>query len=265
MLKFREADKGFTLIEMSIVLVIIGLIVGAIILGTSLIRQAQLMSISTNVQAYTSAVQTFMQKYNDLPGDMANATSYWGTNPNCATQGVGAGTQTCNGNGDGQIGNPQLNRIEGMYFWQHLGNAGLINGNFSGATTNMASGGWDQIGYNCPASKVDGAGFSMLYLGTATADGAGIWSSLYQANYKHVFEFGAQDYVYHGDPWVPVITAGEAFNIDTKFDDGMPGTGNIMVQNPNADNCATNYNHTTAQYNMGTQSYSCQLLFITGF
>jgi prepilin-type N-terminal cleavage/methylation domain-containing protein len=170
-------QSGFTLIELSIVLVIIALIVGTITVGSSMIRQAQIMSTSADVQTYISAVNTFQQKYNALPGDFATATTYWGTNPNCATGGAGTGTQTCNGDGNGHIVNwaiplPPLSTMEGVYAWQHLANAGMINGSFSGASTNMPYGQY-QPGYNVPQSKLNNAGFSLFYVGVIPTDGAG--------------------------------------------------------------------------------------------
>jgi prepilin-type N-terminal cleavage/methylation domain-containing protein len=184
-------QSGFTLIELSIVLVIIGLIVGTITVGSSMIRQSHIMSAAADAQTYISAVNTFQQKYTALPGDFASATSYWGTNPNCATGGAGTGTQTCNGNGDGHITywvNP-LNVMEGIYAWQHLANAGMINGTYPGASTNMPYGKF-QPGYNIPQSKLTNAGFSLFYVGVIPTDGAGtvngFFVNWYAANYGHI-------------------------------------------------------------------------------
>src|ERR1019366_6843373 len=67
---------GFTLIEMSIVLVIIGLIVGSVLVGRDLIRAAELRSVISEVEKYKTAVMTFKGKYDCLPGDCANATTF---------------------------------------------------------------------------------------------------------------------------------------------------------------------------------------------
>ena len=67
---------AFTLIEISIVLVIIGLIVGGVLVGRDLIRSAELQTIITDKNKYITAVNTFRTKYNELPGDMKTATTY---------------------------------------------------------------------------------------------------------------------------------------------------------------------------------------------
>lgn len=244
---------GFTLIELSIVLVIIGFIVAGIMVGNSMIRQSQLLSSVSDEQRYVQAIGQFQQKYNYLPGDMPTATSYWGTNPNCATGGAGTGTQTCNGSGSNQISG-----MESIYAWQHLANAGMISGSFSGASKNMSGGGQDEPGYNVPQSKLANAGFSLFYVPTT-----GLGGGWYAANYGHVLEFGAQDNIYYQDTWIPVIAASEAYNIDLKYDDGLPSTGNILVQNTTVDSCAT----AGAQYNASTTNSSlvCQVIYITGF
>src|SRR5579884_2852921 len=102
---------GFTLVELSIMLVIIGLIAGGILVGRHLVRVTEITSVLTDRQAFIRGVQNFREKYNALPGDMANATSFWGIaggnsgdNYTASCRGSsGTGTQTCNGNGDGQI------------------------------------------------------------------------------------------------------------------------------------------------------------------
>jgi prepilin-type N-terminal cleavage/methylation domain-containing protein len=97
---------GFTLIELSIVLVILGLLVSGVLLGQDLIRAAELRSVPTDFQKYQTAVNIFRDKYRALPGDMRNATDFWGENdPNLSTCRTteGSGTDTCNGDGDGVV------------------------------------------------------------------------------------------------------------------------------------------------------------------
>lgn len=84
--------RGFTLIELAIVLVIIGLVVGSVLVGRDLIHVAMLRAQISDLIKYETAVRTFQGKYNALPGDMANATSL--------IPGV-----THNGDGDGKIDN----------------------------------------------------------------------------------------------------------------------------------------------------------------
>jgi len=128
-------NNGFTLLELSIVIVIIGLIVAGISAGQSLVRQAQLRSFVTELASLETAVNTFRLQYSAIPGDMNNASSYWGTG------GAGAcPTSDCNGNGNRQINTND----ERFRAWQHLAFADVIDGSFTGTGLNVT------IGVNVP-------------------------------------------------------------------------------------------------------------------
>ena len=66
----HDTTEGFTLVELSIVLVIIGLIVGGVLVGQDLIAAARIRSQLSQIDKYNIAVNTFRLKYNVLPGDM---------------------------------------------------------------------------------------------------------------------------------------------------------------------------------------------------
>ena len=72
MLKMARTQKsaGFTLIEISIVLVIIGLITGGVLVGRDLIKAAQIRAMISQLEKYDASVNTFQSKYNGLPGDI---------------------------------------------------------------------------------------------------------------------------------------------------------------------------------------------------
>lgn len=98
--------SAFTLIELSIVLVIIGLIIGGILTGQDLINAATIRAQVSQISEFTTAVNTFKVKYNYLPGDMppseASALGFF------TFTGVGAGGydiyhQYPYGNNDGTI------------------------------------------------------------------------------------------------------------------------------------------------------------------
>ncbi len=69
---------GFSLVELSIVLVILGLLTGGILAGKSLMRASELRAVSTEYQRYLTAAQSFRGKYFELPGDFSKAQSFWG-------------------------------------------------------------------------------------------------------------------------------------------------------------------------------------------
>jgi prepilin-type N-terminal cleavage/methylation domain-containing protein len=137
----RSNRSGFTLIELSIVLVIIGLIVGAITAGSSLIKQATLRSVISEVKNIEISINTFKLTYNGLPGDLSNATSYW---TSLAT--------SQNGNGDGNIDQVAL-PYESSNAWLMLTLAGLT-------TQNIAAGNFlnSKYGNNAQYAMFNSAG-----------------------------------------------------------------------------------------------------------
>ena len=70
--------RAFSLVELSIVLVILGLLVGGILAGQSLIHAAELRAVSSEYQRYRTAIYAFRDKYLGLPGDITTATNFWG-------------------------------------------------------------------------------------------------------------------------------------------------------------------------------------------
>jgi prepilin-type N-terminal cleavage/methylation domain-containing protein len=256
-------QKAFSLIELVVVLVIIGLIVGGITSGQNLIRSAQLQSVITDIKKYESAVAAFQERYFQLPGDMDNATTFWGaahtTAATCRTT-ASTGTETCNGDGDGKIEYVSTGSNEMFRVWQHLANAGLIEGSFSGVAG--ASGNADSvIGTNVPAARISSAGYSLFWRETA---GDGNWYAMEGGN--HLF-FGSD---YLGDPNSSynvgkALTPEEAWNVDKKIDDGkpVPIIGKMFTLKPvfnGALNCTTS-SATTATYNVSNSAIACPLIY----
>jgi len=204
---------AFTLLELSIVLVIVGLIAGGVLAGRSLIESAKLQGLIKEYQEMQSAVKAFNLKYDAIPGDMYNATDYWGKlTPTGLCYGLPAeGTKTCNGDGNGKINNYIL---EGRRYWQHLANAGLIEGSYTGAYGNL------EPGVNIPKSDFsENTGWTMLQF-QPNRTGASTDNS--QPN---AWIFGAaQSSTFH---LYPALTPSQAWSVDSKLDDGLPHGGNI--------------------------------------
>jgi prepilin-type N-terminal cleavage/methylation domain-containing protein len=194
---FSGVESAFTLVELSIVLVIIGLLIGGILGGQELIRSSELNSVAADYTKYKTSVNTFRTKYNALPGDFSTATSYWPTG------------STANGDNDGII---EL-YDESYRAWQHLNLSGIVPGNYTGTHTGNTS----VLGVNSPESKVNGAGWG-FYNGPAP------WSLTIPV--RNNLMFGAPS---AGDVTTsPALTPTDTWNIDRKLDDSRSSTG-LMI------------------------------------
>lgn len=255
---------GFSLVELSIVLVILGLLVGGVLTGQSLIRAAELRSVTTEFQKYQAAVNTFRDKYFAIPGDMPNATQFWGAeNATLATCVVTASTSkaTCNGNGDGIISYGDWpvanNYYEDFRSWQHLANAGLLEGTYTGVQAS-ATIFHVVIGSNAPPSKLTSSGWYLHYVGPQVAT-----AGFYDGNYGHALYFGGN----LTNSWnrTPTLKPEELWNIDTKLDDGKPAFGIVRAfKSVVASNCASSDVSDTARYDLTQTSNTCLALFMIG-
>lgn len=206
MQKRNKSQSGFTLIELSIVLVIIGLIVGGVLVGQDLIEAANRRAIVKQIEQYELAVNTFKLKYNALPGDMSNASSVLGASA-----------------GDG-YGNGILDAdTEKLLLWQHLGLSNLIAGNYTGA---LSVSGGVVAGQNVPASATYGGYVSSTCF---TIDGSSCNLSVdIQYSRTISLHIGKDGETMDGTPTVSgggIISNQAAYLIDSKVDDGIADKG----------------------------------------
>lgn len=95
--RFKSPDDyklGFTLVELSIVIIIIGLITGGVLGAQSLIKSAKISSTVKEIQQMGMAIKAFKLEYDELPGTLHNARDYWGIP--CGTNSTD-GYYGCNG------------------------------------------------------------------------------------------------------------------------------------------------------------------------
>jgi prepilin-type N-terminal cleavage/methylation domain-containing protein len=110
----KTMQKGFTLVEIAIVLVIIGLLLGGILKGQEMITQAKIKNVMADMSGVSAAMYGYQDRYKALPGDDKVATR-WGSGATA-------------GNGDGIVVGKWTAASEALNFWDHLRRAGFLSG-----------------------------------------------------------------------------------------------------------------------------------------
>ncbi len=233
--------RGFTLIELSIVLVIIGLIVGGVLVGQDLIRSAAIRATISQVEQFNTGVNTFYGKYQGLPGDLnySSALNYGLTAIDAGSEargsggaGTGDGNGIIEGNdfGGGAVYPQSLGQFgaETGFFWSDLTyahgmNINLIPGSFMDSCLYFIP----SLGsYNCWVINFRNNSF---WFPTARI-GGGNYFYVYSRN---GFNFYALSVIYNGSfPFIqsnPGLTVTQAYNIDRKTDDGVANTGRVQA------------------------------------
>ena len=136
----KTRQQGFTLVEIAIVLVIIGLLLGGILKGQEMITQAKIKNAISDFSGISAAYHGYNDRYRAIPGDDPNADTRWAG----ATKGDGNGQVGGAYNAAGVTPEPESRK-----FWDHLRRAGFVAGN----------------GYSQPFNAVTGM------IGVQTGDG----------------------------------------------------------------------------------------------
>jgi len=187
-------SNGFTLVELSVVLVIIGLIVSGVLIGRFLLENAKVNNTISQIRDYETAVNLFVLKYGGLPGDLRMDAEF------------GFDPVTSNQKGNGLLTSDESND-ENIKFWRHLSQAALIDGSFNGTNT--------KYGEGAPLTALNKVG---MYV----ASGINLFPQ------RNVFILGLDEVDPNAYHLIPV----NSWQIDNKMDDGYPTNG--LVRTPNA-------------------------------
>ncbi len=223
-LRKAKSESGFTLVELAIVMIIVGLLIGGILKGQELIGNARITATTTQLKSIDSATNTFRDMYKGFPGDLINAPQRL---RNCA-----AGTQ-CGNAPAANLGDMRIQtapdvamalNTEALAFWAQLNAADLLGG-MTGLT-----GAAPAFGVDAPSAEVGGGlrvGYSAGGAGvlTGTSAAAVIGSGHYIALAQTPAAIGTG---------IAMLNPVQAATIDRKLDDGAPDTGIVYGSNDGA-------------------------------
>ena len=222
----KKDEGGFTLVEIAIVLVIIGLLLGGILKGQEMITQAKIKNVIADFSGISAAYHGYVDRYRKIPGDDPCAGGVV-TAGNCGTT-TGRWTGATAGNGDGVVAGAYATTTstdESRLWWDHLRRAGFVSGVGDQQPFNALTG---QIGVQT------GDTASAAALGSDAA-GTGGFSGLVicSANLPDKIAIAA----------------------DTQMDDGVPSSGSVRAQLQSAPNPAVAKQAATAYAETGTNVY----------
>ncbi len=287
---FSSKKSAFSLIELSIVLIIIGLLIAGITGGASLIKNSELRAAISEARGYQVAVNGFYSLYNQLPGDLNKAISedsdtaiYAGPTTGSGENGkieyfasdvVGANCYTTNSNSALTNCNS-----ESIAAWRQLIKTGTIDSTLSLTYTNI---GVEQVaGMNMPSSKIKFAGWHFDYrnkvgsAGNYAADTAALGVVQEGGSYapQNVVVLtgttgtatAATSTLVNGTSNLAAasLTGSDALTIDTKVDDGKANTGKVRGLNPGASSTTCYNASTTAQADYIIESSTSKVCALT--
>ncbi len=260
-MKRAEQETGFTLIELSITLVIIGLLVGGVLVGQELIRSAAIRATITQVEKFNTAKNTFIGKYGELPGDMSFgtadtygfATVDFAGSSRGSVGGSGDSNGVIEGNLNGDTSAPS-NLLQGLgetgWFWSDMSYA-------NGMNLNLIEGSYGSVG-GVGILQFQGTVFGLQAMKNLGTTGIGHClppAKIGRSSYFYVYSSGGFNYYglatlssTNNNPPIagalnssPSLSAAEAFSIDSKVDDGLPRAGSVQ----------TNYVGTSGGFGVG--------------
>jgi prepilin-type N-terminal cleavage/methylation domain-containing protein len=218
----KKNEDGFTLVELAIVMIIIGLLIGGVLKGQELIDNARVSSTVSAINGFKAAHFTFKDTYGGIAGDMANAEIRLS---GCAI----GNTNSCTfGNGNSivgrmigslagiAVGEDVSGDAENALYWKHLALADLVTGVNPSAQILAANQAW---GESHPSSPW-GGGFTIVYANDVVDSTHGLTLRLHRDLTGNIANL----------PGLHVINPNQAANIDRKMDDGMSNAGWVQSE-----------------------------------
>jgi prepilin-type N-terminal cleavage/methylation domain-containing protein len=218
-------NKGFTLIELSISLLIIGLLVGGVLVGQNLIRSAELQSVHKDFTQFNVASNSFLVKYSTHPGDFRNAQTLWGAG-------------VANGNGNRKIDYSGGGLGEEYNAWAHLSQAGLTKGTYTGSDVT-----------SLPNGSLGNSHFRLSYQ-----------TGVYGKN-GHMLSVNAKTGPVAN---AAILSPNDVYSLDSKLDDGYADSGKLMGFNEEGvPGCVTNdYTVGSGDYVVGSDEIKCKIFYV---
>ncbi len=237
---FCQKKSAFSLIELSIVLIIIGLLIAGVTGGASLIKSSELRAVMNEARGFQTAVNAFYTQFDALPGDYATAI----------------GSNTAAGDADGYIEFHNGTRSESANAWNMLKNTGGIDGISTAALTADVTFKSDGTG-SAPASKIKGAGWIFSHDTNSSASPGDNVVILTGGSITAASSATDIDSSSSTSALVKIaLVPADALSIDSKLDDGVANTGKIKAVNPTSSTCSSAGTYTTT-----TTTKQCALSF----
>ena len=234
-------EKGFTLIEITFIIIIVGFLLGIFLNANMVLKNAEIKAFIVQLEKYNTAITIFKKKYGQMPGDLKKTVIF------------GLSEKNTDGDENGiiedldsvkKIKENSIEKSTGEIsnFWMHLTNSGFLDEIYDGN-----SGFRSRIGRTYPITKINNTGIIVFGV-----DGK---------NYYHVgaFKILANSKFDLSDSSLKPF---EAFLIDKKIDDGIPRTGNVVVSGSDGLNDTTNIKKecaTVREYLTRVDIPTCQL------
>ncbi len=262
--------QGFTLIELAIVVVVLGILITGIVGGSSIIESSKRQQQLVFFENVNRSALAFKLEYNSIPGDMKDAWDYWGDD--CSTFGgsVGSRSSACNGNGDKVVNsggwdwyNYSVHK-ERCMFWKHMALADIWKDRYSCDGRIMPD--------NAPINSLNP---DTHYVVSAKCPPGNVFTNCdsydkFIKTKNYLFTSG-KDFGGTNPTWIrcgrfKAFTPKQMKYFDEKIDDGKPQRGKLVVTGTSTSSCASEVATSASPclttdngYDLSNDEFACQM------